>query len=150
MVASTPKRRRFRVRWGKVGYWAAAIATIAFVLFPFYWQINTSLKPQAILHAVPAHWWPGSHPHWGNYLDVFRLHPFARYLLDSLVVSVMTTLLALLFAAFAGYALGRLHFRGKAPTLFVVLAVSMFPPIAIISPLYIMFYQAGLLSSYPG
>ena len=77
-------------------------------------------------------------------------HPFARYMLNSLIVATTATLLSLLVGASAAYALSRLHFKGRTVLLMVILGVSMFPTIATLSPLYLILKNMNLLNTYRG
>jgi multiple sugar transport system permease protein len=81
---------------------------------------------------------------------VFFDYPFLTYLKNSFIVSAITTIVSAVFASFAAYAIARLHFRGKAVILGLALSVSMFPPIATISPIYIILLHLGLTNSYIG
>ena len=72
----------------------------------------TSIKPLSEISAIPAKWIPGS-VHGQFYVNVFMKHPFARYLLNSFIVALTTTLSAILIGASAAYALARLRFKGK-------------------------------------
>jgi ABC-type glycerol-3-phosphate transport system permease component len=69
---------------------------------------------------------------------------------NSLVVALNTTLLCVTLGSLCAYALARLHFRWKAPLLGFILAVTMFPQIAIVSPLYLLLRELGLINTYPG
>ncbi|MFQ9156671.1 MAG: hypothetical protein ACLR5B_03275 [Blautia sp.] len=70
-----------------------------------------------------------SYCHGQFYVNVFTKHPFARYMLNSLIMATSATLLSLLIGASAAYALSRLHFKGRAVLLMVILGVSMFLPL---------------------
>jgi multiple sugar transport system permease protein len=120
------------------------------IMFPFFWILLTSFKTQVDIfgpHAFRP--WP-EHPTLANYIDIFQLQPFARYILNSLVVATLTTIYSLCIAAFAAYAVARLKFRGKTIFLGVVLAVSMFPQIATLSPIYLFMTKTGLTNSFHG
>lgn len=118
-------------------------------LLPFIWQALTSFKSIAEISSIPAVWFPAE-PHWDYYINVFTKHPFLRYMLNSFIVASLTTALSLFIGASAGYALGRLRFRGKTLVLMIILGVSMFPPIANLSPLYLFLKSVGLLNTYAG
>jgi trehalose/maltose transport system permease protein len=79
-----------------------------------------------------------------NYLSVFRNNAFLRGLGNSVVVAVSVTLAALAIGSFAAFALGKLRFRGRTPSLYLVLAMTMFPQIAVLSGLYAMILFLGL------
>ena len=101
-------------------------AFVVLLLLPFIWQFLTSVKPLNEIAEMPAKWIP-SYFHGQFYVNVFTKHPFARYMLNSLIVATSATLLSLLIGASAAYALSRLHFKGRAVLLMVILGVSMFP-----------------------
>ena len=116
-------------------FWLVVAIILFYVLFPFYWTVKTSLTPPGELARTALHWFP-DHPVLSNYLEVFRIQPFGRNLLNSLIVAVGTVLVSLLLSAPAAYALGKFRFRGKVPLLYVILAVSVFPQIAVLPGLY--------------
>jgi multiple sugar transport system permease protein len=92
---------------------------------------------------LPRHWTTV------NYGVAFNhSNAFGRAILNSFVVSVLSTAIVLLLGTFAGYALGRLPMRGKLPILMSLLMISVFPAIAIIAPLFLIMRKAELLNSY--
>jgi multiple sugar transport system permease protein len=132
----------------RFGFALLLAAALAFLLAPPAWQLVTSLKPQDQLGSLPPvlpH--PPSLEH---YRAVFEGRPFYRYILNSAVVAFGTTLLALVLGAPAAYALARLELRGARTLLFAFLAVSMVPPIAIVSPLYLAIRALGLRDTWWG
>lgn len=131
----------------KIGFGIAVTSFLIIVLFPFIWQLITSLKPPAQLYKMPPDWWPEEF-FFENYINTFINYPFANYILNSVLVAGITTLVCLVVASFAAYAVARLDIKGKNFILMIVLTVSMFPPIAIISPLYLMMKNVGLLNTY--
>ena len=116
--------------------------TIAFLgLFPFYYSVITSFKSGTALFSVdylPSHW------HWENYLDVFRQQPFAINILNSVVVAGCVVAISLLLALTAAYALGRSRFRGRRLLMMTILAVSMFPQVAVLSGMFELIRWLGL------
>ena len=121
---------------------AALILLAAYCLAPFLWQVLTSLKPAAELVALPP-LLPTS-PTFEHYAAIFTGHPAARLILNSTVVAGGTTLLALALGALAAYGAAVLRMRGRGAILGVVLAISMFPPIATVSPLFLLLNAVGL------
>jgi trehalose/maltose transport system permease protein len=105
------------------------------MMFPFYWAVASALKTERELFQTPATLWP-TNPTLINFQAVLENPRFLRGLTNSLIVAGTTTLLALLVGSFAGYALGKLRFRGKEISLYVILAMTMFPAISILSGLY--------------
>ncbi len=122
---------------------------LGFILFPFFWQMMTSIKPPKELWSIPPKWIPSSF-YTGNYISVFTKRPFLVYLFNSLIVAFCTTCFSILVSSFAAYALARLKFKGKAFILSLILSISMFPGIAIISPLFLFLKNMSLLNSHIG
>ncbi|MFC4076992.1 carbohydrate ABC transporter permease [Salinithrix halophila] len=119
------------------------------VLFPFLWQFVTALKPPGELFGDSAFKLP-QNPTFENFEKVFTQRPFVTYLVNSTIVAGATTLYSVFIAAIAAYAIARLKFRGKSIILGVVLAVSMFPQIATISPIFLFMQTFGLTNTYLG
>jgi len=113
--------------------WIAVAAIVVFCLFPFYWLINLSLKTGADLGDSSL--FP-PHPTLDNYQSIFNNADFTRSLLNSAIISLSTTFLALVVGSFCAYALARLRFRGKFIILALVLSITTFPAIAIAAPLF--------------
>lgn len=109
---------------------------------PFYWAINSSLKTEPQLIMTPTTFVPRD-PDTGqvsislqNYAAVFQNSDFLRGLLNSAIVAVSVTLLALTIGAFASFAIGKLRFKLKSPAMYIVLAMTMFPQVSVLSGLY--------------
>ncbi len=132
----------------RLGFLALLATVLAFLLAPPAWQLVTSLKPQAQLASLPP--LLPDPPSSEHYRAVFDGRPFGRYILNSAVVAGGTTALALLLGAPAAYALSRLRLPGASTLLFAFLAVSMVPPIAILSPLYLAVRALGLRDTWLG
>lgn len=113
-----------------------------YCLGPYLWQIITSLKPSAELTALPPVF--PRDPTFSHYVAIFRGHPFSRLIANSFLVAVLCTLLSLTIGSLAAFALAKLPVRGKGLVLAMVLSISMFPPIATVSPLYIIIRSLGL------
>lgn len=128
-------------------FYAGILIFLSVVIFPFYWQLVTSFKSPGELWNIPPAWLPHEF-HFQNYINIFRLHPFGIYLKNSVIVALSTTLFCLFVGTFAAYALAKLHFRGKSFILSTVLAVSMFPPIAIAPPLFLMLKKMHIINTY--
>lgn len=140
-------RKKLRKSAGDVLFYGMVGLVVFFIAFPFLWQILTSFKPPEQLYKMPPDWWP-SRFYLGSYQAVFITRPFLTNLKNSFIVAGTTTLFSLLVGSLSAYALARLHFRGKRLILSMVLAVSMFPGIAIVSPLFLFMRNIGLLNTY--
>jgi ABC-type glycerol-3-phosphate transport system permease component len=117
-------------------------------LWPLYWALTASLTPEARLFDAPT--LVPSPIVFDHYRAIFTERAFWIPIRNSLVVAGATTLFALAGGASCAYALARMRFRGKAVLLAFVLAVSMFPQISIVSPLFLLLRTAHLIDTYPG
>jgi multiple sugar transport system permease protein len=127
--------------------WVAVAAIVVFCLFPFYWLINISLKTGVDLNKgtfLPPH------PTLKNYDSIFHNGDFTRALLNSAVVSGITTVAALTIGSFCAYALARLRFKGKFAILALVLSITTFPAIAIAAPLFRLWSDIGIYNTWIG
>ena len=115
---------------------------------PFLWMAITSIKPDRDLTALPPIL--PTEITFSHYVALFEQRPFYKYIINSTVVSIATTLICLVIGSLAGYAFGRLHFPARLPLLLTVLVVSMFPQISIVAPLYRMFQSRRVLNTYEG
>jgi multiple sugar transport system permease protein len=146
--ARVAERRRPPRRWVRpVLLWLAVVVICVFCLFPFYWLINVSLKTGADLSQADLV--PPS-PTLDNYSSVFKNADFTSALRNSVIVTGITTFLALIVGSFAAYALARLRFPRKFLILAVILSISTFPPIAIAAPIFKLWTDIGLYNTYAG
>lgn len=135
---------------GRVLFWIFVVIAFVYMLFPFYWMFNSSFKSEAQLQMTPATFLPRD-PSTGalsfsllNYDAVFKNTAFLLGIRNSVIVAVTTTLLALVVGAFAAFALGKLRFRGKTPSLYLILAMTMFPQVSVLSGLYAVIRNLSL------
>ncbi|MFH0777585.1 MAG: carbohydrate ABC transporter permease [Candidatus Eisenbacteria bacterium] len=131
----------------KLGFYILLLLTAAYCLGPFAWQAITSVKPPAELTSLPPIL--PRHMTAENYLTVFRGHPFLRIIANSFVVASCTTMFSLAIGSLAAFALAKLGLRRKGLILALVLSASMFPPIATVSPLFIIVRALGLRDTLP-
>lgn len=131
-------------------FYLGLVLFVFFIMFPFLWILLASIKPLSELFGEQAFNWFAANPTFAHYVSVFTEYPFIQYLWNSTVVAGITTAYTVFVAAFAAYAIARLHFKGKTLFLGVVLSVSMFPQIATISPIYLFLRNVGLTNSYLG
>ncbi|MGJ3237562.1 MAG: carbohydrate ABC transporter permease [Anaerolineae bacterium] len=134
--------------------YVAVILVAVYALFPFYWALMTSFKTESEMFQTAAYL--PREPTTQNYEYVFRDNTFIRSLWNSTLVSSSTSILALVVGAFAAYALGRLRFKGRVILLYLVLSMTMFPAISILSGLYTIVREVGffgtpfaLIMTYP-
>ena len=134
-VAATQRNREM---WGAIGRYIAVAIVVFVALAPLYWTFITSLKNGVEINTSP----PTLFPHvfdLSNYIQVAQASFFLLDLKNSAIISVVTTLLALLFGILAAYAIARMRFLGKNFVLAIILSVQMFPFIAMVGPLYVLF-----------
>ena len=129
-------------------YIAAALVVIV-CLFPFLWMIISSLKVLKELYTIPPTWIPEA-PTLGNYATVIFESNIPRYFLNSVVISVGSTALALFLAIFASYGFARFNFRGKTAYQSFILVGQLLPTAAIIVPLFITLRYLDLVNTYLG
>ena len=126
----------------RAGSVLAIIVVAAWCLGPFLWQIVTSVKPDAELTHLPP--LLPTEPTLAHYRSVISGMPFLRFIANSAVVASCTTLLSLAIGSLAAFGLAKLRVRFKGLILLFVLSASMFPPIATVSPLYLVIRALGL------
>jgi trehalose/maltose transport system permease protein len=136
-----------RRRLGRLAFHLLIAGIIFYAVFPFYWAIVSSLKTGSSLFIVE--FWP-SNPTLENYASLFREQPFGRNIINSVIVAVAATGISLCLALTAAYALGRIKFRGRTAMLLIILSVSMFPQIAVLSGLFELIRAIGLYDSLAG
>ncbi|HZA02492.1 MAG TPA: carbohydrate ABC transporter permease [Hyphomicrobiaceae bacterium] len=131
----------------RIGFYTLIAAIIFYAVFPFYWAIVSSLKGGSAIYSTDV--FP-LNPSSDNYRTLFAEQPFARNILNSLIVAAVATALSLFLAMTAAYALGRVRFRGRTAMLFAILSVSMFPQIAVLSGMFELVRWLGLYNSLTG
>jgi len=128
--------------------WSLVTAVIVgAVLFPLGWAVISSLTPESRLFQAPG--LPRALV-LDHYRALFDARDFWTPIRNSIIVAGATTVLSVTVGTACAYALARLRFRGKALALAFVLAVSMFPQISIVAPLYLVLRELRLLDTYPG
>lgn len=131
----------------RVGIYLLVAAIALYALFPFYYAVVTSFKSGTALFQVD---YLPRHLDWSNYLAVFRGQPFARNILNSVLVAGAVVGLSLLLGLTAAYALARIDFRGRGLLLITILGVSMFPQVAVLSGLFELIRAFGLYNNLLG
>jgi multiple sugar transport system permease protein len=139
-----------RRRWlAQAPLYLALTAVAAIMLFPFGWMIATSLTSDSQLFVTPPQLIPAPLVP-DNYVRVAEAFPIGRFLVNSLLVAGISTVLQVGTSAMAAYAFARLRFRGRDILFLVYLATLMVPLQVIIVPLFIEMRLLGLVNTYPG
>jgi len=131
----------------KAMIWLAAIIVVVNGFFPAVWILFTSLKTESELLRFPITYIP-TDPTLQNYYQAFTEQPLLRFIFNSLIVAGASTLLTVTVAALAAYALTRLRMPGRNLIMACLLAVSMFPLISLMVPLFKVMRDLGLLNTY--
>lgn len=127
-------------------FYAAVAAVVIFCTGPFVWQFITSIKPDPEITRMPP--LLPEHPTAGHYAAIFQGRPFLRIIANSVVVASCSTFLSIVFGSLAAFGLAKLRVAYKTAILGFVLSASLFPPIAIVSPLYIIIRGLGLRDTW--
>ncbi|MBV9491282.1 MAG: carbohydrate ABC transporter permease [Verrucomicrobia bacterium] len=133
--------------WNRLLIYACAVFIVLWSVGPFLWQMSTSFQLDRELVSGSPKLLPDPVT-FEHFTTIFVEKSFHRYIINSAIVAVSTTMLCLLFGSIAAYALARLDIRGRFGILGFVLGVSMFPQIAIVAPLYVLASNFGWLDTY--
>jgi multiple sugar transport system permease protein len=131
----------------KVSWTTANFVVIALALIPVLWLVSLSFKtPTAVLDPsfIPSQW-TGS-----NYSGILKTSTFIRPLVNSIGIGLIATLISVILASMAAYAVARLQFPGKAVLIGMSLLIAMFPLIALVTPMFNIERAIGLFNTWPG
>jgi multiple sugar transport system permease protein len=137
-----PDRNRIEPKWVIL-----TVLIVVYALIPLAWILSLSFKSAASVtdqNILPHH------PSLENYRTIFTTGVFVRPLINSLGITIISTVIAVALATLAAYAIARLNFPGKRLVLTAALAIAMFPPISIVGPLFNMWRAIGLYDTWPG
>lgn len=159
--------KKFANPFTAVGFYVVVLLFAFATMFPLLWVLKMSLVNNTELFASPPTWWPHSvslksltvqqcpigslkFPCPRNYHTVFIDPQFQAGLANTVVIAGITTLVCLAIGALAAYALARIEFFAKKPVLSLVLAITFFPAVAIIAPIFLQFQTFHLINTYWG
>jgi ABC-type glycerol-3-phosphate transport system permease component len=145
-------KRRSTARW--VGLYALVALGVVFTVFPILWMFTISIRPSNELYITPFRYIPPT-PTLDNYIDVLTNQTTVPAHLEqgfgrTVIVAVCTTVLAVIIASLAGYALARFRFRGREPYGVVMLTTQMMPAVLFLVPLFVILRNIGLINTLPG
>jgi multiple sugar transport system permease protein len=138
-MPSTPRQ--------KVLWTIAILVVVLYALIPVAWIASLSFKSSTTIgdkHFFPQSW------SLDNYKTLFQTDEFNRALINSIGIALIATVIAVVLASMAAYALSRLDFTGKTVILSGALAVAMFPPISIVGSLFNLWRNVGLFDTWAG
>ena len=127
-----------------LGVWAL------FVLFPFYWMILSSVKTYSAYTSEFIPKFFTLHPTFQNYIDAFTSVNLGRYLLNTLIFTVITTVLMILVIVFAAYGFARLNFRGKNLVFTIFLSMMMIPNELLVITNYVTITNMNMRNTFLG
>lgn len=137
------------INWGHLLLHIILIAAGISALIPFIWMLATSLKGSTeVLSATPT--FMPKEWRWANYAEAFEQVPFARFYLNTIIVTLARVAGQIFFAALAAYAFARLRFPGRNALFLAILAVMMVPGQVTLIPNYVLLKSLGWLDSYQG
>jgi len=131
-----------------VGTYLGAVAILVWGLAPFYWMVVTAFRDNHYTFSgnpLPSHL---TTDNFSEALSTSTGNDFLHAIVNSLVIGAVTTAAALVFGVFTAYALARVDFRGKFLVTGVILAASMFPGVALVTPLFQLFTDIGWIGTY--
>lgn len=148
MATTLRTRSRSRETLLRLCAYATIIVALVLTLFPVYWIAANSFKFDIDIFAVPPEWVPRN-PTLKHYDQAFIERPFLRYALNSFLVAIGTTAIAVTFGTMAGYALARFTYpwQWRKHVSFWILSTRMMPPIVSIIPLYLAFNYFDMLNT---
>jgi len=130
-----------------VGWGTANFVVVALALIPVLWLVSLSFKtPGAVTDPsfLPKDWT------WSNYSGILKTSEFIRPLLNSIGIGLIATLIAVVLASMAAYAVARLAFPGKSLLIGMSLLIAVFPQIALVTPMFSIERSLGLFNTWPG
>jgi multiple sugar transport system permease protein/sn-glycerol 3-phosphate transport system permease protein len=117
------------------------------LMIPFFWMLSTSLKTLDEVNTWPITWIP-SEWIWQNYIDVFQRIPFARFLMNSIMLATGGIVGSIISCSLPGFGFARLRFPGRSFLFFVMLTTLMMPAWVVIVPHFMMFNTVGWLDTF--
>ena len=131
----------------KVTWWVINVLVLLYAFIPVFWIVSLSLKDSETLN--DGNYFPVS-PSGESYAAIFSNPDFLRALINSIGICLIATFIAIVFGTMAAYAIARLNFPGKGTIVAVSLLISMFPQIALVTPLFKIETTLGLFDTWPG
>lgn len=144
-------RRRGVSYWlGRVLFYLLVVFVIVYSVFPFYWAVISSFKTSDALFSANPSFLPLPFT-LAHYQNIFSGNTaFGRNLLNSVVVAGLATGLSLVIGILCAYALGRLRFPPRNAILYLVLAMTMFPQVSVLSGMFVLLRQLNIFNTYWG
>jgi multiple sugar transport system permease protein len=146
-MASATATKGGRGALGSVLFYVFLFLFVLVSMFPLIWIFKMSIITRAELFQSPPTILPAN-PTGQEYTQIFSDPAFQQALLNSAIIAGVTTVVCLFFGSIAAYAIARLRFRFKSPIMTLILAISFFPAVAIIAPLFLQYSALRLIDTY--
>jgi multiple sugar transport system permease protein len=147
MASATATKGGTRGAFNSALFYVFLFLFVLVSMFPLIWIFKMSIVTKSELFASPPTILPAN-PTGAEYTQIFGDPAFQKALLNSAIISGVTTIICLFFGSIAAYAIARLRFRFKSPVMTLILAISFFPAVAIIAPLFVQYSRVGLVDTY--
>ncbi len=144
-IGMRPKRLHLR----RILFYVGVAAILLWFLFPLIWMALTSFKPQSAYYANPPVVIPNP-PILDHYATTITQMSVFSQMQNSVIIAVISTVLSLILACFAGYAIGRFKFKGRADIALWILTLRIMPPIAMSIPYFLLLRTFHLVDTYAG
>ncbi|MBV7336370.1 carbohydrate ABC transporter permease [Chloroflexi bacterium TSY] len=138
---------RLYQKLGKVVVHALLILGAAVLMVPLAWMLSTSLKDLGTVMILPPEWIP-EEPRWGNYLEIFRVVPFARYIRNTVIITGLDVVGKVLSCSLVAFAFARLRWRGREFMFLLMLATLMLPPQVTLIPTFVVYRTLGWIDTF--
>ena len=120
-----------------------------FFMIPFIWMVSTSLKPLTQVFTFPPEWIPKP-VKWSNYIDAMNYIPFFTYLKNTIIITVFSTVGAVLSCPIVAYSFAKLKWPGRNILFIITIGVMMIPGQVTMIPLFLLFEKLGMVGTpYP-
>lgn len=124
-------------------------AGAAFMILPFIWMLSTAFKPPQEVLSIKPRFIP-AHPTLENFYAVFAKAPFGRFILNSTIIAVLSTVSIALTSSLGGFVFAKYRFPGRGLLFWTLIATIMIPPQIFVFPLYLFMRDVGLVDTYLG
>lgn len=124
----------------------ALLIGISFMV-PFFWTVSSSLKSTSEIHVYPPTWLPKT-PRFSNYVEVFREVPLARWIFNTVQITVLSLIGIVCSASIVAYSFARFRYPGRDAIFLITLSTMMIPVEILIIPQYLLFNKLGWLNTF--
>jgi multiple sugar transport system permease protein len=151
---AAPQRSNLRYRLRRVSYnvlmYAVLLTLCGFILLPVGWMLTAALKPDlAPVFTVHPEWFPTEFWEWDNFRRVlFERFPFFRYMLNTMIIVIVSILGVLISCSLVGFAFARLRFRGSKVLFYILIVTMLIPWQALMVPQFLLFVKIGWYGTY--